>query len=144
MTAQQFQFRSRSGFPAGGASPASDTIRIKPIRNNVDYARVLDRLRALQATAPAPGSADAETMEVLLLLAETYRAAWLRRTLPDALAAIRFAMAERGLGQADLSAVLGSRSRASEILSGKRTLSIEHIRRLNTAWSIPAELLIKD
>ncbi|HTH97665.1 MAG TPA: helix-turn-helix domain-containing protein [Stellaceae bacterium] len=118
--------------------------RLKPIRNDVDYARVLDTLAELEAMAPATSSPEADMMEVLLVQAETYRTAWLKRTLPDAVSAIRFAMAEQGLTQADLAAVLGSRSRASEILAGKRRLSIDHIRRLNRAWSIPAELLIKE
>ena len=143
MKAEKFSFRSESSYPNRVVSKM-EIRRIKPIRNDVDYARVLDMLAELEAMAPVPGSYEADMMEVLLVQAETYRTAWLRRSLPDAVSAIRFAMAEQGLTQADLAAVLGSRSRASEILAGKRRLSIEHIRRLNHAWSIPAELLIKE
>ena len=57
--------------------------------------------------------------------------------------AIRFAMEQRGYTQADLSRVLGSRSRASEIMKGKR-LSVAQIRRLHEAWKIPADLLIRE
>jgi HTH-type transcriptional regulator/antitoxin HigA len=57
-------------------------------------------------------------------------------------AAIRFVMESRGLTQRDLAEVLGSASRASEILKGRRELSIDQIRRLHSRWKIPAEALI--
>ena len=45
--------------------------------------------------------------------------------------------------QADLATLLGSRSRASEILAGRRGLTMAQIRRLHKAWNIPAEALIQ-
>jgi HTH-type transcriptional regulator / antitoxin HigA len=48
-----------------------------------------------------------------------------------------------GHTQAELAEVLGSRSRASEILSRQRALTTEMIHKIHLAWKIPAELLIK-
>jgi HTH-type transcriptional regulator/antitoxin HigA len=53
-------------------------------------------------------------------------------------------MEQRGMSDVDLSKILGYRSRKSEILSGKRKLSLAMIRKLNAALRIPAEVLIQD
>ena len=52
-----------------------------------------------------------------------------------------FGMAENDYAQGDFAGVPGSRSRASEILSGRRELTLDHIRRLVRAWRIPAAAL---
>ena len=57
--------------------------------------------------------------------------------------AIRACMEWRGLKQSDLAAVLGSRSRASEVLSRKRGLTLEQASRLHHAWGLPAEALLQ-
>ena len=53
-------------------------------------------------------------------------------------------MEQMGLNDNDLGKILSSRSRASEILSRKRKLSIAHIRKLTEHLKIPADVLIKD
>ena len=55
---------------------------------------------------------------------------------------LRYAIAEMGHTQAELASLLGSRSRASEILSGKRALTVDMIQTTGKAWGIPVELLI--
>jgi HTH-type transcriptional regulator/antitoxin HigA len=52
-------------------------------------------------------------------------------------------MEQAGYTQADLARLLGSRSRASEILAGRRGLTMEQARRLHAEWHIPAEALIQ-
>ena len=60
-------------------------------------------------------------------------------------AGVQFRMEQGGYTQADLARVLGSRSRASEIMTGKaKSLSVSQIRRLNAAWHIPADVLIRE
>ena len=61
---------------------------------------------------------------------------------PDPLAAIRFRMEQQGLAPRDLVPLLGSRSRVSEVLSGRRGLSLKMIRALVAGLRIPAELLL--
>ena len=53
-------------------------------------------------------------------------------------------MDQLGLTQKDFSKILGSRSRASEILSGKRSLSLSQIRLINKKLGIPVEVLIRE
>jgi plasmid maintenance system antidote protein VapI len=55
---------------------------------------------------------------------------------------LRAAMAQLGLGQKDLAALLGSRPRASEILHGKRGISTAQALKLHQAWGIPLHTLL--
>ena len=63
---------------------------------------------------------------------------------PDPVAAIRFRMERLGLTRRDLEPLIGARGRVSEVLSGKRGLSLEMIRRLHAELNIPASVLIQD
>ena len=56
---------------------------------------------------------------------------------------LNHAIEEMGHTQAELSALLGSRSRASEILSRRRALTVDMIHKVSKAWSIPADLLVR-
>ena len=53
-------------------------------------------------------------------------------------------MEEQGLTNKDLVPLLGSRSRVSEVLSGRRTLSLKMIRALAAGLRIPADVLLGD
>jgi HTH-type transcriptional regulator/antitoxin HigA len=55
---------------------------------------------------------------------------------------LRSAISDDGRTQAELAEILGARSRASEILSGKRAISLEAARRISAAWKIPIQLLV--
>ena len=61
---------------------------------------------------------------------------------PAPVAAIGFRMEQQGLEPKDLVPLLGSRSRVSEVLSGRRNLSLKMIRNLVARWGIPAEVLL--
>ena len=65
-------------------------------------------------------------------------------TLPDPIEAIRFCMDEQGLTRRDLEPYIGSRARVSEVLSGKRALSMRMIRALHTGLDIPLEVLVQE
>jgi HTH-type transcriptional regulator/antitoxin HigA len=62
---------------------------------------------------------------------------------PDPVEAIRYCMEQQGRSQSDLAVLLGSRSRASEILSRRRPLTLEMVRKLHLEWGIPAESLLR-
>jgi HTH-type transcriptional regulator/antitoxin HigA len=59
-------------------------------------------------------------------------------------AAIAFAMEQRGLSRRDLEPYIGSRARVAEVLNHKRSLTLAMIRRLHEGLGIPAEVLIRD
>jgi len=56
---------------------------------------------------------------------------------------LRYAVEELGHTQAELGELLGSRSRASEILSRRRPLTVEMIHKISETWKIPADLLVR-
>jgi HTH-type transcriptional regulator / antitoxin HigA len=53
-------------------------------------------------------------------------------------------MEQLGYNQTDLVKVIGFKSRLSEILTKKRKLSLDTIRKLNSSLNIPAEVLTKE
>lgn len=110
------------------------------IRNEADYAEALRRIDELM-------EADAETSEgeeldLWATLVELYEESQHPLEPPSAIEAIRFRMEQLGLRQADVAPLLGGRSRVSEILGGKRTLTLNMIRALNEHLGIPLESLI--
>jgi HTH-type transcriptional regulator/antitoxin HigA len=83
---------------------------------------------------------------VLAALVELYEAKrWPVDTAEsfDPIDVLRHAIEELGHTQAELGELLGSRSRASEILSRRRPLTVEMIHKISEAWKIPAELLVR-
>ena len=89
-----------------------------------------------------PGTPDYRRLEVLGILVNAYELAHHRLPPPDPVDAILFRMEQGGLTQAALAELLGSRPRASEVLSRKRPLTLEMIRALHTQWGIPLRSLI--
>jgi HTH-type transcriptional regulator / antitoxin HigA len=114
----------------------------RPIRTEADYEQALVAIEPYFNAEPKQGSIEADDFELLALLIEDYQRRHHPVQPPDALSAIRYEMDIKGMTQADLAVVLGSRQRASEILLGKRPLSLAMIRALHDKWGIPLASLI--
>jgi HTH-type transcriptional regulator / antitoxin HigA len=114
---------------------------IKPIRTGADYEAALQRIDSLMAAeAQTP---EADELEVLATLVELYEEKHFPMGWPSPIEAIRFRMDQAGLTARDLIPLLGSRAKVSEILSGKRTLTLQMIRALHEHLGIPAEVLLR-
>jgi HTH-type transcriptional regulator/antitoxin HigA len=87
------------------------------------------------------GAARARMTAQARLIEAYERARWPRRraTLPELLT---YLMNQHGLTRADLVPLLGTASRVSEVMSGKRELSMTMVKRLRERFHIPADLLI--
>jgi HTH-type transcriptional regulator / antitoxin HigA len=116
---------------------------IKIIKSNSDYEAALKLIEELMASDPAPDSDAGEKLALLATLIEDYETKVLPETLPTPVEAIRFRMEQQDLKPIDLVPYLGSRSKVSEILSGKRQLTLEMIRALESGLGIPAKVLIQ-
>ncbi len=116
-------------------------INIRPIRTEDDYQAVLARIDALMDAVP--GSDKADELEVLTTLVELFEEEHFPIDLPDPITAIKFRMEQEGLSQSDLAPIFGSRAKVSEVLSGRRKLTLKMIRALNEHLGIPAEVLIR-
>ena len=114
---------------------------IKPIRTRADHERALTEIERLMGAKR--GSPQADRVEVLAALVTAYEATHDPIDLPEPIEAIEAHMAERGLGQADLARLLGSRSLASAILNRKRPMSLTVIRKLAREWDIPTDILVQ-
>ena len=115
---------------------------IKPIKNERDYRRVLKEIEALMdAKANSP---EGDRLDILATLAEAWEAKHHPIDAPDPVAAIEFAMEQRGLSRRDLEPYIGSRARVAEVLNHKRSLTLPMIRRLYKGLGIPADVLIRD
>jgi HTH-type transcriptional regulator/antitoxin HigA len=115
-------------------------MKIKPIRNKRDHAQALEQIEKLWGAAPK--SPAAEKLEVLITLVDAYEAKHHVIDLPDPIEAIKFRMDQEGLCRADLEPYIGSRARISEVLNGKRRLTLRMIKRLRDGLGISADVLI--
>jgi HTH-type transcriptional regulator/antitoxin HigA len=91
----------------------------------------------------AEGTPEGDRLDVLVTLVEAYEASRWSIPAADPVEVLRYAIDEMGRSQGELTEILGSRSRASEILSRKRALTLDMVRKIVAAWNIPADLLIR-
>ncbi|MET3664282.1 transcriptional regulator [Caulobacter sp. 1776] len=117
---------------------------IKIIRDEAGYLAALAAFEAFFDNEPEAGSDEGDRFELLGLLLAKYEEDQYPMPATGPAEAIRFAMDRKGLGQSDLAALLGSRSRASEILNGRRGLTLPQVRLLSKSWNIPVQALIED
>lgn len=113
------------------------------IRTEADYEEALERIDFLMEDDPAPGSPEGDELELLSLLVERYEDVHFPMDLPSPVEAIKFRMEQGGLKAKDLIPYIGSASKVSEVLAGKRALSLTMIRNL-VKLGIPAEVLLQE
>jgi HTH-type transcriptional regulator/antitoxin HigA len=117
-------------------------MEIRPIKNDADHAAALAEIANLWNAAA--GSEDEDKLDLLATLVEKYEEArWPVEDASDPIDLLHFAISDLGHSQAELADLLGSRSRASEVLNRRRALTVEMIRTISEAWKIPADLLVK-
>jgi HTH-type transcriptional regulator/antitoxin HigA len=113
---------------------------VQPIRTHADLDATLRRIEELWNAEP--GTPEHDELEVLGVLAAAYEDEHWAILPSDPIEAIRFHMEQNGYRAKDLAAVIGSESRASEILNRRRPLTLPMIRAIHTAWSIPLDSLV--
>lgn len=116
-------------------------MRIKPIKTEEDYHQAIERLEIIFDAKP--GSTEGDELEVLGILIDEFENKHFPIDMPDPIEAIKFRMEQMGYNQTDLANIVGLKSRASEILSRKRKLSLEMIRQLHERMNIPTDVLIQ-
>ncbi|QLH33888.1 MAG: helix-turn-helix domain-containing protein [Cyclobacteriaceae bacterium] len=116
-------------------------MNLKPIKTKKDYQQALERLEVIFDAKK--GTSQGDELEILGILIDQYENEHFPIDLPDPIEAIKFRMEQLGYTQTDLAKIVGLKSRASEILSGKRKLSLDMIRQLHEKLNIPTDVLIK-
>ena len=117
-------------------------VTVKPIRSEEDYEDALARLGEIFQAED--GTLDGDERDILADLIEVYEERHYPIGLPSPVVAIEFQMDQMELTPRDLIPYIGSRSRVSEVLSGKRDITMSMARALHTHLNIPAEILLQE
>jgi HTH-type transcriptional regulator/antitoxin HigA len=115
-------------------------MRIQPVRTEEQHEAAVARIRQLIGS-PA-GSEESDELEVLATLVDAYESRRFPMATPEPITLIKFQMEQQGLTRKDLEPMIGTRARVSEVLSGKRALTLPMIRRLHVGLEIPVDLLV--
>jgi len=110
------------------------------IKTKKEYKHAL--IRAEKLMELPDGSPEDEELEILALLIDDYENRNYPIEPPDPIEAIKFRMEQNGYTNKDLAKVIGGANRASEILKGKRKLTINMIRNLISTWNMSADSLL--
>ncbi len=114
-------------------------MKLRPIVTEKDY----DRALKVIAQAMDHESVDAASLDALVTLVQAYESKHYPIAPLPPVESIRMHMVNNDYRQADLALVLGSRSRATEILARKRPLTLDMVRKIKSAWGIPSDVLIQ-
>jgi HTH-type transcriptional regulator/antitoxin HigA len=112
------------------------------IKNEKDYDTALSRIDQLMDAKS--GTAEMDELELLTALVEMYEELHFPISPPDPIDAIKFRMEQIGLVQKDMVPYIGTKSKVSEVLNGKRPLTLSMMRSLNKNLGISAEVLLKE
>lgn len=115
---------------------------IRPIRTAEDLDWALSEIAPYFDDQPPLGSPEGARFEVLAALIDDYENKHFPIPAMEPIDFLRAHMENTGRAQRDLGRLLGSNSRASEILNRKRALTVDMIHRLHTEWNLPADLLV--
>jgi HTH-type transcriptional regulator / antitoxin HigA len=117
------------------------TTDLKPIRTKADYKAALVEVERLWGARS--GTPKGDRLDVLATLIDAYETQHYPIDPADPIDAIQFRMEQQGLTRKDLEPLIGTRARVAEIMTRKRNLSLDMIRRLHEQLGISAEVLIR-
>lgn len=113
------------------------------IQSRSEYDAVVKRIEDLSKNPPDEKSDEGRELLLLGFLADRYEEEKFPLTYPDPIDAIKVRMDDLGLSMSDLTDIFGDRGTASKVLSRKRSLSLNMIRKLAKKLSLPEALLIQ-
>ena len=116
-------------------------MKIKPLRTEADYNGALAEIEKLWGSKPDTLKGD--RLDVFITLVEAYEREHHEILPPKPIDAIQFRMEQLGLTRKDMEPYIGRSGRVSEVLSGKRDLSLRMIKTLHQKLKIPFESLIE-
>ena len=117
-------------------------VNVTPIYSDQDYRNAIKRIEVLIEFAQED-SVEEQELDVLVALVEAWEEEHYPVEFPDVITAIEFALDQQGMTQKDLATLIGA-NRASEVLNGKRTLSLAQVALLWEKLKVPPEIFLAD
>jgi HTH-type transcriptional regulator/antitoxin HigA len=117
---------------------------VRTLADDAEYRLALAAIRPYFEAEPAEGTSEAAHFDALALLIEEYEDRHYPLPKAEPVEVIKAVMAAKNLSRADLVEVLGSKSRAADLLNGRREINLDQIRKISRAWGISAGALIGD
>ena len=117
---------------------------VRVLKSPKQLEEALKHIAELMDQELKPGSKEEAVFELLQLVISDYESKSVASPVVTPLQAIRFRMEQQRLTPKDLEPYIGSQSKVSEVLAGKRALSLQMIRRLNDGLGIPAQALLHE
>ncbi len=117
-------------------------MKLKILKTKKDYLKALERFEEIFQAKP--GSSESDEADVLSLLLKEYDEKHYVIHAPSPLEAIRYRMEQQGLTNRDLAAILGYKSRVTDIFNKHRKLNLTMVRKLHSRLNIPLETLVKE
>lgn len=117
-------------------------MKLKKLKTKKDYKEAMERFEEIfQAKS---GTSESDEADVLSMLIQKYEEEHFIFEAPDPIEAIKFRMEQKGITNKELAALLGYRSRVTDIFNLHRKLNLNMIRKLHYHLNIPLEALIKE
>lgn len=116
----------------------------RTFQSEAEYQAALTAVRPFFEMEPAEGTDAAAHFDALVLLIEEYERRHFEIPRAKPVDVVKSVMEANNYSRADLIAVIGSKSRAADLLNGKREINLDQIRKLSKAWGIPAGALVGD
>ncbi len=117
-------------------------MKLKPIKNNKEYQTMLDWVDIEFDNLPPKNSERGEQLQIALLLIKSYEDEHFPIPTPDAIAAIKLKMLEKGIRNKDLVEIIGSKGYISAILNKRKPLTLEIAKIFHKELGVPANILL--
>lgn len=120
-------------------------MKTKILKTEQEYNETCERIYTLINSTKnqiEPNTPEGEELELLSLLVEKYEQEDYTLEAPNPIDAIKFRMEQMNLKQVDITPLFGGKTRVSEVLHGKRPLTLKMITLLNRYLGIPLESLV--
>jgi HTH-type transcriptional regulator/antitoxin HigA len=116
-------------------------MEIRPIKTEQDYELALKQMETVFHAKP--NTTEGDLLEILSMLIHEYEQKNYKIEPLTPLEAVRYEMEEQGLNQNSLAQRFGmSKSTVSEILNGKKQMSVRFMKYLHQDLGIPANVLL--
>ena len=115
---------------------------MKKIKTKKDFDIALERFEDIFQAKE--GTKESDEADVLAMLIADYENRHFVIEAPDPIEAIKYRMEQQGLTNKDLAAILGFKSRVTDIFKKNRKLNLAMVRKLHEALHIPLQSLVKE